>query len=350
MPAILVFDERLAEYDFGPAHPLRPERVTRSVALMREHGLLGEAGFEIVAPEPASREDLERVHDADYIDAVIAASAHPSNPPAGRGLGEGDTPAFAGMHEAMRAVTGGAAGRALNIAGGLHHSHRDRAAGFCVYNDPSIGIAWALERDPTLRIAYLDIDAHHGDGVQEAFYEDPRVLTVSIHESGRYLYPGTGFPEDRGSGAGLGTALNVPLPPFADDACYQLAFKDAVAPSVRDFAPDLIVSQNGADALYHDPLTTLGLTLGGYDWLVRNISALSDELCGGRLVAHGGGGYAWESAVPRAWTLLAGSLLRRTMPTELWEDAGPDLREGASELLLEQTREVLARVAAVRRS
>lgn len=358
MTAILVFDERLAGYDFGPMHPLRPERILRSVDLMRSHGLIGPGGFDLVAPEIATREDLERVHDPGYIDAVIHASLNPLDPPPGRGLGDGDTPAFVGMHEsaalvtgasiaAVRAVVDGSAGRAFGIAGGLHHAHRDRAAGFCVYNDPAVAIAWALDRLPSARIAYIDIDAHHGDGVQEAFYDDPRVLTVSIHESGRSLYPGTGFPRERGAGAGLGTVINVPLPPYATDACYRLAFDTVVAPMVRDFAPDLIVSQNGADALHHDPLTSLGLTLDGYAWLVQRISALSEEVCGGRLVALGGGGYAWESAVPKAWTLLAGSLLGLTLPAELRVDTALHLREGAEELLIEQTREGVAEVLAL---
>lgn len=359
MTPILVFDERLAGYDFGPTHPLRPERVLRTVDLMRSYGLIGPGGFDLVAPEIATREDLERVHDPGYIDAVVKASVNPLDPPPGRGVGEGDTPAFAGMHEsaslvtgasiaAVRAVTDGSAERAFSIAGGLHHAHRERAAGFCVYNDPAVAIAWALDRLPSIRIAYIDIDAHHGDGVQEAFYDEPRVLTVSVHESGNSLYPGTGFPGERGAGAGLGAVVNVPLPPYATDACYRLAFDDVVVPVIRDFAPDLIVSQNGADALHHDPLTSLGLTLGGYAWLVQRISALSDDVCAGRLVALGGGGYEWKSAVPKAWTLLAGSLLRRTLPAELRADAGPHLGEGAEKLLIEQTREVVAEVLALR--
>jgi acetoin utilization protein AcuC len=361
LTTILVFDHALADYDFGSAHPLRPERVLRSIALMRTHGLLGASGLQEVAPESATRADLERVHDPTYVDAVVRAAYDPSAPPHGFGLGDGDTPAFRGMHEAaslitgaaivaMREVIAGPAERAFNIAGGLHHAHRDRAAGFCVYNDPAIGIAWALARDPSMRIAYIDIDAHHGDGVQEAFYADPRVLTVSLHESGRYLYPGTGFPEERGTRAGLGTAVNVPLPPYATDACYRLAFDGVVLPVVRAFGPDLIVSQNGADALYQDPLTSLGLTLGGYRWLVESISTLSDEVCGGRLVAHGGGGYAWETVVPRAWTLLGASLLRRRTPNDLSADAGPKLREGAEDRLLAETRATIDRVLALRRT
>lgn len=328
MLVTLVFGDDLAAYDLGPSHPLRPERVTRAVALMREHGLIGEGGMATVAPMSATDADLLRVHDADYIEAVKDLSAHPHTLWPQYGIGPGDTPAFAGMHEASALVAGGAitamcevlddrADRSFNIAGGLHHAHRDRAAGFCVYNDPAIGIAWALARDPGLRIAYIDIDAHHGDGVQEAFWNEPRVLTVSIHESGHYLYPGTGFAGETGGPDAPWSALNVPMNPRAGDDEYLAAFDGLVAPAVRAFAPDLLVTQNGADALSTDPLTTLGLTLGGYRDLVLRLAALSTELTGGRMVAHGGGGYSWERDVPRAWTMLAMSLLEREIPPDL---------------------------------
>ncbi|MGB4592920.1 MAG: acetoin utilization protein AcuC [Coriobacteriia bacterium] len=332
MRVSLVYSDHLAGYDLGPAHPLRPERVTRSIALMRRHGLIGEGGMELLEPREASDEQLLLVHDAAYITDVRAASEDPGGFVPRRGLGPGDTPVFAGMHEASALVAGGAIAamravlddrtdRAFNIAGGLHHAHRDRAAGFCVYNDPAVGIAWALKRDPTLRIAYIDIDAHHGDGVQEAFWDDPRVLTVSIHESGRYLFPGTGFDDERGGPDAPGSALNVPMNPQAGDAQYLSAFDGLIAPAVREFAPDLLVTQNGADAHRYDPLTTLGLTLTGYRDLVVRLAALSTELTAGRMVAHGGGGYAWERIVPRAWTMLAMSLLEREIPDTLTDES-----------------------------
>jgi acetoin utilization protein AcuC len=218
---------------------------------------------------------------------------------------------------AIAEVVAGRTSRAFSVAGGLHHAHRARAAGFCVYNDAAVAIATALRADPGLRVLYIDIDAHHGDGIQEIFYEDPRVLTVSIHETGLALYPGTGFQSERGAGAGLGCAANVPLPPLATDACYRLVFEEAVAPLAGRFSPDVIVAQCGADAHHDDPLTSLGLTLPGHRWLVRGIVGLADDLCGGRLVALGGGGYGWEHVVPRAWAAVAAELTGSDVPEPL---------------------------------
>lgn len=328
MRVSLVYRDALAAYDFGPAHPLRPERFTGAVALMRQHGLIGGDAMAVVEPQPANEEDLLRVHDAAYIAAVHEAGRDPRAFVPGHGIGPGDNPAFAGMHEAAALVCGAAVSafqevledrcdRALSPAGGLHHAHRDRAAGFCIYNDPAVGIAWALERYPDLRIASIDIDAHHADGVQEAFWDEPRVLTASIHESGRYLFPGTGFADERGGPHAQGSALNIPLEPYTGDAEYRNAFDSTIAPAVRTFGPNLIVTQNGADALAGDPLTSLGLTLSGYRDLVTRLAALSDELTGGRMVAFGGGGYAWREAVPRAWTILAMSLMECVVPDEL---------------------------------
>ncbi len=347
MDACLVYAPELAHYDLGPSHPLRPERFTLAVELMEAYGLLpadtagtGAAvapevpvapALDVVHPDPATDEDLLLVHDADYIATVKEASGHPNRflfPRAG--LGPGDTPAFAGVHEASALVAGGAVRaadgildgthlRALNVAGGLHHAHRDRAAGFCVYNDPAIGIAHALRREPGLRILYIDIDAHHGDGVQEAFYSDGRVLTFSIHETGMALYPGTGFTWERGEGAGLGCSMNVSMPPMANDACYRHAFLEALAPAAARFSPDLIAAQCGADAHHSDPLTTLGLTVPGHGWLTRSIVSLANEVCGGRLMTFGGGGYSWEHVVPRCWTLLASAIAGRELPEDLPE-------------------------------
>ena len=380
---VLVHTERSAAYDFGRSHPLRPERVTLAVELMRAYGLIAEAGssddehvFRVLEPYPAREDQLMRVHSREYIAVVKAASERPDTFWARKGLGEGDTPVFAGMHRAAALIAGGSiaairevlAGRTLRAfhpAGGLHHAHRDHAAGFCVYNDAAVGIAWALTRGADLRVAYIDIDAHHADGVQEAFYAEPRVLTISVHESGRYLFPGTGWPDERGEAAGVGSAINVPLPPYATDACYRLVFDEVIAPAVRAFAPHIIVSQSGADAHWRDPLTTLGMTLAGHAWLTHRIRALADEVSGGRLVALGGGGYAWETVVPRAWTLVAASLLGVRLPDELpesWrelvgsygvdpprtllEDDGPPLEEGDEQRLLEQTRLSVARLQA----
>lgn len=341
MNACLIFSLELAAYDLGADHPLRPERVTLAVALMEAYGLLappddpGPGVLDVIEPASAADDDLLLVHDADYVAVVKELSEHPSGAFLSRkGLGSADTPVFPGMHEASALVAGStiraidevfdaAHARAFSVAGGLHHAHRDRAAGFCIYNDAAIGIAHALQRRPDMRVLYVDIDAHHGDGVQETFYADPRVLTISLHETGMALYPGTGFADERGEAAGLGFSANVPMPPYATDACYRLAFEGAVVPLAREFAPDLIVAQCGADAQHDDPLTTLGLTVGGHAWLTRSIVSLADEVCGGRLVALGGGGYGWEHVVPRAWTLAAAALADVELPEplpEVWRE------------------------------
>lgn len=360
-----VYSPALDAYDLGPGHPFRPERVSLTAALLADCGLRGDGALAPLPFEPAGTDALLRIHDAGYLQAVRAASDAPESWPGGRGIGPGDTPAFAGMHAASAAIVGatcaalssvleGRHHRAFAPAGGLHHAHRDRAAGFCVYNDIAVAIAAALERDPGLRVCYLDTDAHHGDGVQEAFYHDPRVLTISLHEDGRYLYPGTGSWRERGTGPGAGTALNLPMPPYADDRCYLQAFERAVAPAIRAFAPDVLVTQNGADGHWSDPLTTLGLTIRGYEALYARITALADETCGGRIVACGGGGYSWLTVVPRIWTLLAASLLGHDLPDDLPEawrqrvrglggESPAGLRDDPGPVLDDETRERVRR-------
>jgi acetoin utilization protein AcuC len=324
--ACLIYSAALTAYDFGPEHPLRPQRFALATSLMRAYDLLaaprerGRGRLDVIEPVPAGEPAIRRAHDADYVESVKEASAHPEYffPPR-LGLGSADTPVFPRMHEvsalvagatltATREVLEGGHRRALSVAGGLHHAHRGRAAGFCVYNDCAIAIADALATHPDLRVLYIDIDAHHGDGVQEAFYAEPRVLTISVHESGEYLYPGSGWPDERGEGAGAGFAVNVPLPQGATDECFAAAFEHVVEPAARRFAPGLLVAQCGADAHHADPLTSLGLTIGGHAALGRRMLALADELCFGRLVACGGGGYGWQHVVPRCWTILAAQM------------------------------------------
>lgn len=381
MRPVIVHDTHLDAYDLAPWHPLRPERVTLALDLIAAYGLIATGDdpepdrFSLLPPRPVERATLLLAHDEAYIAAVERASADP-DARVGHGIGTGDNPAFEGMHEAAARVAGatctaldhvlsGRATRAFAPAGGLHHAHRDRAAGFCVYNDAAIAIARALLERPHLRIAYIDIDAHHADGVQEAFYGEPRVLTVSIHEDGRYIFPGTGSYRERGAGEGLGTTVNVPLPPYAGARSYQLVMSEVVAPLVRSFTPDVIVTQNGADAHWSDPLTSLGMTVPGYEMLFTRLSTLADEVCDGRLVALGGGGYSWLTVVPRVWTLLAASLLRLDLPDELptaWqervhalggeppmrlrEDPGPDLDDDTVACVKHDTAHVISRIMA----
>lgn len=329
MEVALVYGQELDAYRLPGGHPLRPERVSLAVELMEDYGLVHDGGLRLVAPPEASDADLLRVHDPDYVSFVREASVTGELHHAQYGIApDGDTRPFVGMHRASARIAGattralelvlaGSFTRAFSPAGGLHHAQRDHASGFCIYNDIAVAIASALAENPDLRVAYLDIDAHHGDGVQAAFYESPQVLTISVHESGAYLFPGTGFPDERGRGAGLGYALNIPLPPYANDECYRLAFDEGVAPAVRTFRPDVIVAQCGADGHHSDPLTHLALSLSGFRDLYDRIITLAEQVCGGRLAATGGGGYSWATVTPRAWTLLAAALLGERLPEAL---------------------------------
>jgi acetoin utilization protein AcuC len=325
--ATLIWRDELAQYELSPDHPLKPVRLTLAIDLMRAWDLLSAEGS-MSAPTPANDGDLTLVHSQAYLDTVREAGDWSANFHPRMGLGTADNPIFPGMHEVSALIAGasilgvrevleGKRTRTFSIAGGLHHAHRDRASGFCVYNDPAIAIATALRERPGTRVVYLDIDAHHGDGVQEAFYASAEVMTISLHETGRFLFPGTGFVHETGKGAGEGYSVNVPLPPWATDDCYRLTFEDVVVPLVRAFAPDLIVAQCGVDAHHDDPLTQLGMTLPGYADLTRGIVALADEVCGGRLAVEGGGGYAVHSVVPIAWAGLMATLLGRMPPEEL---------------------------------
>jgi acetoin utilization protein AcuC len=365
--AVLAWRSDLAAYDFGEGHPLDPVRVTLSVALMRDYGMLAE-GI-VLDPTPADDASLALVHDPAYIAAVREASTAPSSFMPRMGLGTSDNPIFPHMHEAsalvcgasvaaLAAVLDGPALHAFGIGGGLHHAHRSRAAGFCIYNDPAVAIAVARRQRPGLRVLYIDVDAHHGDGVQEAFYDSAEVMTISIHETGEFLFPGTGFASEIGEGEGVGYSANVPLPPGATDECYRTAIEAVVEPLAERFHPEVIVAQLGADAHHSDPLTQLGLTLPGYRWVVGRILKLADELCDGRLCALGGGGYAVHTLVPRAWTWVMAELLGDTLPEtlpEAWrarvagfgggeaprtlgEDAGFDLPRDRWQQVVEQTR------------
>ena len=315
--AALIWDPALAAYDLGEAHPLNPLRLTLSVELMGAFDIL-EPGV-VVRPSPATENELMLVHSIGYIEAVREASDWGFGTRMSMGLGTEDNPVYPGMHDIAALTCGGTIRgieevlsgdrlRTFSIAGGMHHAHRSRAAGFSVYNDASVGIAVARQKHPGLKVLYIDIDAHHGDGVQESFAGTDEVLTISIHESGLYAFPGTGFAGESGYGPGEGFSANVPLPAFATDECFALAFNEAVLPMARAFGPDIIVAQLGVDAHHDDPQTDLGLTIPGYRALVRGIIGLADELCEGRLAALGGGGYHIVEVVPIAWTWVMAKL------------------------------------------
>jgi acetoin utilization protein AcuC len=310
---VVAWDDALIQYDFGPGHPLAPVRVALTMELAGALGALSAPSVTMVTPSPATDAELETVHDDDYVAAVrqagrlLAADLQ-------YGLGTTDNPVFEGMHEASAMVAGatltaaraiwpGPAVHAVSIAGGLHHAMRRAASGFCVYNDPAIAIRWLLAAGAE-RVAYVDIDVHHGDGVQAAFYDDPRVLTISLHEHPATLFPGTGLADETGTGDGAGYAVNVALPAGTGDAAWLRAFDAVVPPLLRSFKPTVLVSQHGCDSHQLDPLAHLELSVDGQRMAQVMLHDLAHELCDGRWLATGGGGYALVQVVPRTWTHL----------------------------------------------
>lgn len=312
---LVVWDDRLTSYDFGPGHPLAPVRVELTMALAREFGVLDTV--ETTGCAPAADDELALVHKRDYVEAVRRVSVTGA-PDLRVGLGTTDNPAFPGVHQASalvagatltaaRAVWAGEAEHAVNVAGGLHHAMPGNASGFCVYNDPAIAIAWMLARGAE-RIAYVDVDVHHGDGVQAIFYDDPRVLTISLHESPRTLFPGTGYPSETGA---AGTAVNVALPAGSGDTEWLRAFHAVVPHLLRAFAPQVLVTQHGCDTHALDPLANLMLSLDAQRMAYAALHDLAHETAGGRWVAVGGGGYELVQVVPRAWTHLLAEVAGR---------------------------------------
>jgi acetoin utilization protein AcuC len=309
---VVVWDESLLGYTMGGEHPMHPVRLDLTMRLADSLGVLTSDRLQVLRPEPATAELLGLAHDPAYLEAVRQA---PSDPTVGHGLGTTDNPIFPNMYDAAALITGGtllaaqqvhsgAAQHAVNISGGLHHAMRDAASGFCIFNDAAVAIAWLLGKGYE-RIAYVDLDVHHGDGVQAAFWDDPRVLTVSIHQTPLTLWPGTGFPEETGDAAkASGSAVNLALPNGTEDSAWLRAFS-AVVPSVlRAFEPQIIITQCGCDAHHEDPLADLGLTIDGQRASYRAMHELAHEICEGRWIALGGGGYGLVRAVPRAWTHL----------------------------------------------
>ena len=329
--AAIVHDLALEGYGFGGDHPFNPLRVRLTLELCEALGLLED--FPFVSPEPATDEELRTVHSLTYVRMVQKAGRNAAalSDLLQYGIGTPDNPVFPDMHEACARVVGGVLGacrlvmrgemeHAMCISGGLHHALRSAASGFCVYNDAGVAIARLKEENPGIRIAYVDTDAHHGDGVQWMFYSDPDVLTVSMHESGRYLFPGTGGVEERGRNDGLGYSVNVPLEPFTDDGSWISCFEAVVPEVLRAFDPDLILSQNGCDGHVLDPLTHLSATTRFYEHVPNRMHDLAHELCGGRWVATGGGGYDIWRVVPRAWAALWAAVSHQELPEKVPED------------------------------
>lgn len=321
--AAVVWDEAFLSYDLGGRHPLHPIRLDLTIRLARSLGVLD--GVPLLTPAPATDDELRTVHSEDYIAAVKRASQRRGY--IGHGLGTPDNPVFSGMHRSSALVAGGSlmaadeilAGRttrAVNIAGGLHHAMRDHASGFCVYNDCALAIHRLLAQGVT-RVAYVDVDAHHGDGVQEAFYGDSRVLTISLHQHPATLFPGTGYSTDIGGPGAEGFAVNLPLPPATQDAEWLRAFHAVVPGLLRAFRPDVLVTQHGADSHVEDPLAELALSVDGQRVAHLALRELAETTAGGRWLALGGGGYSLFRVVPRSWAhLLAGVLGRDVDPSE----------------------------------
>ncbi|MDH2393460.1 acetoin utilization protein AcuC [Streptomyces sp. HNM0663] len=313
---LLMWDEAVTKYNFGKDHPMDPVRLALTIGLVRAYEL--DRALDVAAAKPAGDSTLRLVHREDYVAAVRAASADPREADQAYGLGTMDDPAFKGMHEASALIAGqsvgaaeavwrGEAAHAVNFAGGLHHAMPGAASGFCIYNDASLAIARLLELGAE-RVAYVDVDVHHGDGVQAAFWDDPRVLTISLHEHPRTLFPQTGWPEETGGrGAAAGSAVNVALPAGTGDEGWLRAFH-AVAPELlADFRPQVLVTQHGADTHFEDPLAHLAVSLDAQ----RAVQMACHELAhthvdGAKWVALGGGGYAVTDVVPRSWTHLVG--------------------------------------------
>ena len=327
MRTAFIYTDRYADYDYGLAHPLKILRLKLTYELIRAYGLLSLPSMRLVETREATEEELSLFHSRDYLDVLKRGSqGSPVGDSFMYGLGPGDNPIFEGLWEWSLLATGASiqsgqlvvekeADIAFNIAGGLHHALGDRASGFCYVNDPVIVILRLLNRGK--RVAYIDIDAHHGDGVQRAFYGTNRVMTISLHESGNFLFPGSGFEHEMGEGEGMGFSINVPLHPFTDDETYLWTFEEVVLPLIGGFKPEVMVTQLGVDTFYSDPLAHLCLTTNGYTKVIEKLKDISIPW-----VALGGGGYEVAN-VAKAWT-LAWAIMN---DVDLSDDLPPTFKE-----------------------
>jgi len=346
--AAFVYTDDYVRYHLSDTHPLQQKRLLMAHRLLDAYRAFDSPASDLLTPAPATEADLLRVHSQEYLDALWELSEGRTVPDRKRfGFGSSDNPPFPGMWEASllyaggsldcaRLVSEGGYDAAFNTSGGLHHAQRDRAAGFCTVNDCALVAHYLLERGAA-RVAYVDIDAHHGDGTQALFYDDPRVLTLSIHETPETLFPRvTGFADEVGEGAGFGYNANLPLAPGSGDAVASEAFEAVFLPLLRAFDPDYIILQVGADAHFQDPLAHLCLTTRGWLGLAQSVLAL-----GKPVVALGGGGYNLKT-VARLWTLLYGALSGQVFPqavppayadewgvTHMHDTAGPSAEEAA---------------------
>ncbi|RXI98757.1 acetoin utilization protein AcuC [Anaerobacillus alkaliphilus] len=351
--AAFIYSEEQQTYKFSNDHPFNQKRLDLTYDLLGKCNALKPE--DIIPPRLATDEELLLIHDKEYVNAVKLASKGELRPSMATsyGIGTDDTPMFPNMHEAAALLVGGTLTavdlvmsgsylHACNLSGGLHHGFKGRASGFCIYNDSSIAIEY-MRKKYNARVLYVDTDAHHGDGVQWAFYDDDDVCTLSIHETGRFLFPGTGNVNERGSGKGYGYSINVPVDAFTEDESWIHAYKTSLREVADFFKPDVILTQNGVDSHYYDPLTHLCSTMEIYREIPKLAHEIAHEYCGGKWIAVGGGGYDIWRVVPRAWSMLwlemtdnqigTGSLpgewlkrWQKDAPVELpttWEDPSP---------------------------
>jgi len=321
----IVYSDAFQQYDFGPTHPLKPTRLKLTFELMRAVNLLSSPNVKVSEPRVASRDELALFHDEEYIDLIQKVSR------SGEGfLDLGDTPAFKGCFEAsalgvgaslaaVDLVMSGQVAHAMNISGGLHHAHPGRASGFCIFNDPAVSIAYLKKKYAVDKVLYLDVDAHHGDGVMYGFYSDAGVLDIDFHEDGHYLFPGTGFTEEIGEGKASGIKINIPLPPFTGDKPYMELFRQIVPAAVRKYKPQVLLLQCGADSHANDLLAHLQLTTKTYCEVAKIVHELAHEVAHSRLVVFGGGGYN-ISNVARTWTSVASVLVDYVPPKAVPRD------------------------------
>lgn len=311
---LYVYDDALLKYRFHSTHPFNQMRLKMTTDLLMASGHLNAS--DIIKPREATDEELELVHKKDFIEAVKLAGEGklPEDKMESYGLNTEDTPSFEGMHEksrmlvgatlsAVEAVMDGRTDKALSLAGGLHHGFSGRASGFCIYNDSAVAIEY-IRKKYGKRVLYIDTDAHHGDGVQWIFYDTNEVMTYSIHETGRYLFPGTGSLTERGTEEGFGFAVNLPIDAFTEDDSFLEIFKETLEAAIKKFQPDVIFSQNGVDAHFRDPMTHLALTSRTFEEIPRFVSRMADKYTDGKWIAVGGGGYNIWQVVPRMWAQI----------------------------------------------
>ena len=335
MHSALIYTDAYVNYQYSDSHPLKPYRLWLTRALMQHYGLLQLPHSGVRETIPATQEELELFHTPAYLGVLRAADTGKRTIPYGRyGLGPGDNPIFPGMYvwsqlcaggalQAARLVTSGEVDVAFHIAGGLHHGMPEQASGFCYVNDLAIAITELVQQG--YRVAYIDVDVHHGDGVQAAFYDTDQVLTISLHESGQFLFPGTGFVEEIGVGKGLGYAVNLPFPPGTDDALFSAGFTAIVPPLVEAYKPDVVVTQLGVDTFHDDPLAHGDVTTAGFVAVLQQLKTLAP-----RWIATGGGGYNVTN-VARAWTLAWGVMNDIEIPDALPEEALPLMQQAGYE-------------------